>query len=169
MFAGVLKVCSLDFLLMLSCKVLTPGVNIHTNEHRSHDMAALLLSSCSITNQRGYTFLFSLMCLTKFDVKMTKMKQNYMVNMIMNVSGAVCQLIHYLPGKQGLAINLPWPALKSKQRTCIELFVIISFQLCEEGGGWWVFWVKVILLLRLQYNHTRSYYKLLKAFPPKHL
>ncbi len=75
------------------------------------------------------------MCLTKFDAKMTKMKQNYIVNMIMNVSGTVCQLIHYLPGKQGLANNLPWPAIKSKQRTCIELFVIISFQLCVCVGG----------------------------------
>ncbi len=154
MFAGVLTGFPAD-------AVLIPGVNIHANEHRSHDMVAILLSSCSITDQRGYTFLFFLMCLTKFDAKMTKMKQNYMVNMIMNVSGTVCQLIHYLPGKQGLAINFPWPALKSKQRKCIELFVIISFQLC---GG-----VKVILLLRLQYNHTRSYYKLLKAFSPKHL
>ncbi len=33
------------------------------------------------------------------------------------------------PGKQGLAFNLPWPALKSKQR--IELFDIIS---CQPGG-----------------------------------
>ncbi len=40
-----------------------------------------------------------------------------MANIIMNVLGTVCQLIHYFPGKQGLAINLPWPALKSKQRT----------------------------------------------------
>ncbi len=54
--------------------------------------------------------------------------------MIMNVSGTVCQLIHYLPGKQGLAINLPWPDLKSEQRLCIELFVIISFQLFGGGG-----------------------------------
>ncbi len=27
------------------------------------------------------------------------------------------QLIHYFPGKQGLAINLLWPALQSKQHT----------------------------------------------------
>ncbi len=47
-----------------------------------------------------------------------------MANMIMNVSETVCQLIHHFPGKQGLAINLPWPALKSKQRMCIELFDI---------------------------------------------
>ncbi len=30
----------------------------------------------------------------------------------MNVSGTVCQDIHYFPGKQGLAINMTWPALK---------------------------------------------------------
>ncbi len=62
--------------------------------------------------------LFS-MYWTKFDPKMTKMKQNYMVIMILNVPGTLCQLILYFPGKQGLAINLTWPSLKSKQRTCI--------------------------------------------------
>ncbi len=67
-------------------------------------------------------------------MKMTKMKRDYMVNMIMNVLVTVCQLIHYLPSKQGLVINLPWPVLKSKQRTCIELFDI-SFQLPGGGGG----------------------------------
>ncbi len=46
--------------------------------------------------------------------KMAEMKWNYMSNMIMNVSGTLCQLIHYFPSKLGLAINLPWPALKSK-------------------------------------------------------
>ncbi len=60
---------------------------------------------------------------TKFDAKM---KQNYMTNMIMNVSGTLCQLIHYFPGKQWLAINLTWPALKSKQRTCIKHLQLIS-------------------------------------------
>ncbi len=34
------------------------------------------------------------------------------------------------PGKQGLAINLPWPALKSKQH--FEIFDIIS---CQPGVG----------------------------------
>ncbi len=42
---------------------------------------------------------------TKFDVKMTKMKQNYTVNMIMNVSETVCLFINYYPCKQELAIN----------------------------------------------------------------
>ncbi len=55
-----------------------------------------------------------------------------MANMIMNVSGTVFQLIHYFPGKQGLAINLLWPARKNKQRF-FELFDIIS---CIQ----WVFW-----------------------------
>ncbi len=35
--------------------------------------------------------------------------------------------IHYFPSKQGLAINLPWPALKNKQRMsamCFELFEV---------------------------------------------
>ncbi len=51
--------------------------------------------------------------------KMTKMKQNYTTIMIMNVPGTLCQLTHYFPGKQGLAINLTWPVLKSKQRMCV--------------------------------------------------
>ncbi len=48
-----------------------------------------------------------------------------MANIIMNVSGTVFQLIHYFPGKQGLAINLLWPALQSKQHMYIE-FVDIT-------------------------------------------
>ncbi len=50
---------------------------------------------------------------TKFDAKMTKMKRNYMANIIME------QFVNF-PGKQGLAI-------KSIQR--IQLFDIISCQL----------------------------------------
>ncbi len=30
----------------------------------------------------------------------------------MNVSGTVCQRIHYFPGKQWLPMDLTWPALK---------------------------------------------------------
>ncbi len=48
-----------------------------------------------------------------------------MANMIMNVSGTVFQLVHYFPGKQGLAINLLWPARQGKQHTYIE-FVDIT-------------------------------------------
>ncbi len=44
----------------------------------------------------------------KFDAKMTKSKWN----MIMNVLGTVCQRIHYFPGKQWLAIDPTWPAIK---------------------------------------------------------
>ncbi len=73
--------------------------------------------------------------LTKFDAKITKMKQNYLANMIMNVSGTVCQLILYFPSKQGLAINFPWLALKSKQSMYIEPFDIISFNYCGGRGG----------------------------------
>ncbi len=53
-------------------------------------------------------------------------EQNYKANMIMNVSGTVFQLIHYFPGKQRLAINLLWPALKSKQHMYIEFVNMIS-------------------------------------------
>ncbi len=72
---------------------------------------------------------------TKFDAKMTKMKRNYMVNIIMKYQE---QFINF-PGKQGLAI-------KSKQ--CIELFDFKSCQLAGKrviyfpcgggGGGGWI-------------------------------
>ncbi len=61
---------------------------------------------------------------TKFDAKMTKMKWNCTANMIMSVLGIVCYLILYFPVNQGLAINLPWPARKNKQRMCFELFEV---------------------------------------------
>ncbi len=51
--------------------------------------------------------------------KWPQMKQNYTANMIMNVSGTLRQLIYHFPGKQGLAINPTWTALKSKQHICI--------------------------------------------------
>ncbi len=78
--------------------------------------------------------LFLSTYLTKVDVKMTKMKKNYIVNMIMNVSGKVCQLIHYFPGNQGLAINLPWPALKSKNARVLN-FLTSAFKGRGGGGG----------------------------------
>ncbi len=52
--------------------------------------------------------------------KMTKMELNYNANLNINVSGIVCQLIHQFPGKQGLAINLPWLILKHKQTMHVE-------------------------------------------------
>ncbi len=55
--------------------------------------------------------------------------------MIMNVSGTVCQLIHYFPCKQGLAINLLWPALKSEQCICIEFFTSSAVNWTPMGGG----------------------------------
>ncbi len=54
---------------------------------------------------------------------MAKMKLNSMANVI--ISYYESQFIHYFPSKQGLAINLSWPVLKSKQRTRIELFLLI--------------------------------------------
>ncbi len=42
----------------------------------------------------------------------------------MSVSGIVCHLIMYFPVNQGLAINLPYPALKNKQCMCFELFEV---------------------------------------------
>ncbi len=55
-------------------------------------------------NGGDFCSIFS-MYLTKFEAKMTKTKWNYTANVIMNVLGAVCQSIHYFPGKQGLAVD----------------------------------------------------------------
>ncbi len=79
----------------------------------------LILRTCAVGSFRHQHFwnggdfrsLFS-MYRTKFDAKITKSKRNYTANMIMNVSGIVCQRIHYFPGKQWLAIDPTWPALK---------------------------------------------------------
>ncbi len=43
--------------------------------------------------------------------------------MIMNESGAVCQRIHYFPGKQWLAIDPTWPALKVNNARGFELLI----------------------------------------------
>ncbi len=69
---------------------------------------------------------------------------HYIANMITNVSGTVFQLIHYFPGNQGLAINLLWPALQSKQHTYIEFVDITrnmfsctsSADLCGFSSCW---------------------------------
>ncbi len=73
---------------------------------------------------------------TKVEAKMNKMKWNYMANMIMSVLGIVCSLILYFPVNQGLAINLPWPAHKNKQRFELfwRLFDIISWSVFWGGG-----------------------------------
>ncbi len=46
----------------------------------------------------------------------------------MNVARTLCQLILYFPGKQGFVINLTWPVLKNKQRTCILLISLVGIQ-----------------------------------------
>ncbi len=69
---------------------------------------------------------------------MTEIKRNYMTNMIMNISETLCQLIYYFPSKHGLAINLPWSALKSKQHMCVEFFDTIPAVMLGGGeGGLW--------------------------------
>ncbi len=42
--------------------------------------------------------------------------------MIMNVSGTVCQRIHYFPDKQWLAIDPTWPALKINNTRGFDIF-----------------------------------------------
>ncbi len=62
---------------------------------------------------------------------MTKMKWNYMENMIMSVLGVVCHLILYFPVNQGLAINLQWLSRKNKQRfELFEVFLTSSADQC---------------------------------------
>ncbi len=93
----------------------------------------LTFRACAVDNFRhqhfgnGGTFcsLFS-MYRTKFDAKMTKLKWNYTANMIMNVSGTICQCIHYFPGKQGLAIDPTWPALKVNNACAFWYYQLIS-------------------------------------------
>ncbi len=63
-------------------------------------------------------------------------EQNYMANMIINVSGTVFQLIYYFPGKQRLAINLLLLALQSKQHMYIKLFDTII----------WSVWILILLV-----------------------
>ncbi len=93
---------------------------------------------------------------TKFDTKMTKMKWNCTSNMIMSVSVTVCHLILHFPVKQGLAINLTWPALKNKQRMCFELFEVFLTSSADQ-----CFFLLSYLLL------TIYTYILLKSFPHK--
>ncbi len=62
--------------------------------------------------------------------KMTERKWNYMTDMIMNISGTHCQLIHYFPSKHGLAINLPW----SLSKVCVLNFLTPSQQWCLVWG-----------------------------------
>ncbi len=65
------------------------------------------------------------------------------------------------PGKQWLAINLPWPALKSKQH--IELFDIIS---CQQGGGGNLFYCCVYNIHVTKHNLVLQ---IIKNISPKHL
>ncbi len=81
-------------------------------------------------NGGDFCSLFS-MYWTKFDAKMTKSKWNYTANMIMNVSGTVCQRIHYFHGKQWLAIDPTWPALKVNNAPGFVYLFIFFFW----GGG----------------------------------
>ncbi len=100
-----------------------------------HDLKYHFLSLYRLWVSRSIISWFFSTYWTKFNVKITKMKWNYMANMIMNVPETVCQFVHYFRCEQGLAIDLPWPTLKSKQRTCIELFNVVS----------WSVWILILL------------------------
>ncbi len=74
--------------------------------------------------------------------------------MIMNVSGTVCQHIHYFHGKQWLAIDPPWLALKVNNACGFD----ISWSFCF-----------IYILFIQNYFFDVYTYKLLHAFPQKHL
>ncbi len=99
----------------------------------------------NLVNPISWSFIFSTYW-TKFDAKITKMKQNYTANMIMNVSGTVCHLIHYFLSKYRLEIKLLWPALKSKrtnffwhQLISVDSHLVVIFLLILLGGGEQIF------------------------------
>ncbi len=67
------------------------------------------------------------------------MKQNYTVNMDMNYciknSLSTYPLLFRYYIKQGLATNLLWPALKSKQSMCVErcdTITVESYLICNK-------------------------------------
>ncbi len=99
---------------------------IHSNE-LFPTRKRLAFRACAADNFRHQHFcsLFW-MYQTKFEAKITKSKWIYTANMIMNVSGAVCKHIHYFPGKQGLAIDLTWPALKVNNARAFWYYQMIS-------------------------------------------
>ncbi len=75
----------------------------------------------------------------------------------MSVLEIVCHLVLYFSVKQGLAINLQWPARKSKQHfELFEVFLTSSADQC--------FFKNYFLLLLTIYT-----YKLLKSFPPQNI
>ncbi len=87
----------------------------------------LTLHACAVDsfhqhfwNGGDFCSLFS-MYQTKFDVEMTKSNCNYTANMIIDVSGTVCQCIHYFPDKQWLAIDPTWPVLKVNNAHGIDI------------------------------------------------
>ncbi len=52
-----------------------------------------------------------------YDCQVTKCTSNlHMENL-----GIVCPLLHHFPSKEGLGINMSWPALKYKQSVLIQL------------------------------------------------
>ncbi len=114
-----------DYKLFPARKCLTLRACAVDSFHRQH-----------FWNGSDFCSFFS-MYQTKFDMKMTKSEWNYTANMIVNVSGTVCQRIHYFPGKQWLAINPKWPALKVNNA---HGFDIIS----------WSVWILILLAFFLQ-------------------
>ncbi len=63
-----------------------------------------------------------------------------MANMIISVSGTICHLILFVPINQGLAINLPWPALKNIQHICFALFEVF---LISSAGQFFVYFLSI--------------------------
>ncbi len=89
-------------------------------------MSSWQFPSSTFLEMAAISVQFFSMYPSKFDAKMTKSKWNYTANMIMNVSGTVCQRMHYFLSNQGLAINLTWPALKINNARAFWYHQLIS-------------------------------------------
>ncbi len=105
---------------------------LHKNHSRnlSHleapNISCMHRLTVSVINISWYFCSLYSMYQTKFGAKKTKSKWNYTSNMIMNVSGTVCHHIHYFLVKQGLTIDLTWPALKVNNACAFWYHQLIS-------------------------------------------
>ncbi len=73
-----------------------------------------------------------------FDVKMTKMKYNHIMNLNVNFIGIVCKCIHYFISKQRLALNLAFKSNMDKQtiNACWTCWMVSYLQLFHISHCW---------------------------------
>ncbi len=100
------------FLCIYCAKIAYNNELFPARKHLTPTHAQLTVSVINISGMVAISVLFFQWIRPNLMRKITKSKWNYTVNIIMNVSGTVCQLIHYFHSKQWLAIDPTWPALK---------------------------------------------------------